>query len=102
MRIVNTKDTSCDVYVGVGSKWNNPFCHIAHSSTKILVSSREDAILCFNLWLTTDEFKDVEPERMQWILENLHTLRGKTLGDCSHPLPSHAGILQKLADEWAQ
>jgi hypothetical protein len=77
--------------------YGNPFSHLnAKGTTK--VKSRDEAILCFQLWIDGTGFQDVEPERRQWILDNLKELKGKVLGCYCHPLSCHGEIYIKMLD----
>ncbi len=105
MPIVNAHDTRCDVFVGPrpaepNAHFGNPFSHVGHSTTKVVVESREEANRCYEAWLKGDEFQEIEPKRLLWILENLPSLKGRILGDWVYPIPSNAGVLEKLLNEW--
>lgn len=103
MPIVNIKTQPCDVYVGRQNNkthFGNPFSHIAHSTIKHVVATREEAVSSFEKWILGEAHEDVEPDRLLWILENLHTLKGKTLGCWCAPKACHASVLERLANEW--
>lgn len=72
----------CDVYVGRGSIWGNPF--------RIGVDGeREDVIRKYEEYLRGR--KD--------LIKLLPTLRGKRIGCWCSPLKCHADLLAKWADE---
>lgn len=111
MPIVNASNTRHDVYVGICGPWANPFNHHDHStvipydgnpsnnSYMIKVETREEANACFEMWLKGEAFEEVFPERRAFILENLHTLKGKVLGSNSWPLECSAAVLERMANE---
>jgi len=80
-RVVNCRHESYDIYIGRGSKWGNPF-RIGKDGT------REEVIEKYREWLSG-----------QWeLLDEVHTLRGKTLGCYCKPLDCHGDILVGLVD----
>jgi hypothetical protein len=81
--VVNIRRERCDVYVGRGSKWGNPFSHLIGGMT------RREAIESYEAWL-----KD-QPELMAALPE----LRGKVLGCYCKPDPCRADVLARLANE---
>lgn len=90
--VVNLKHTKeYDVYCGRGSKWGNPFTHIKHKDTlaQFVVNTRKDAIDSYEKWILTQEH----------LLNDLHELRGKTLGCYCKPKRCHCDILAQLADQ---
>lgn len=91
MRVVNIKKESCDVYIGRGSKWGNPFTHIKNRKTlaKYIVNSREEAISKYRDWILD------QPK----LLESLHELKGKTLGCFCKPKSCHGDILIELINK---
>lgn len=90
-RVVNVRKEVCDVYIGRGSVWGNPFTHLPLTSTKAhyKVTSREGAILAYRQWLLQ------HPE----LLMLLPTLREKALGCYCKPAPCHGDVLAELADQ---
>lgn len=86
-----------DVYIGrptKGQHWGfgNPFVVGVHAP-------RGEAIKLFQKWLETGESlgsSDATPERRSWILNNLESLKGKTLGCFCSPNPCHGSVLLKL------
>ena len=90
-RVVNKYKESYDVYIGRGSKWGNPFTHIADKKTKadFIVASRDEAIESYRDWLLK------QPQ----LLNDLHELKGKTLGCFCKPKKCHGDILVELVNE---
>ena len=92
MKVVHCKKESYDVYIGRPSKWGNPFSHLEDSKqSKFKVGSRKEAIESFKEWITKGEG--------QYLLEDLHELKGKTLGCWCKPKSCHGDILLELANQ---
>ena len=68
-----------DIYVGRPSKWGNPFRS----------GIREDDISYYEAWIMN------QPR----LLDALDELRGHRLMCHCHPLPCHADILARMADD---
>lgn len=79
--VVNIKDSDCDVYIGRGSKWGNPF-RIGKNG------SREEVIEKYKEWLMHTEA----------LLANLCELKDKVLGCHCKPLPCHGDVLVELVN----
>ena len=98
-RAVNLRTEQYDVYCGrprAGQPWNfgNPFI-VGRDAPK------GQCIPMFELWLETGDPQgcpDATPERRQWILNNIHTLKGKRLGCFCKPRPCHCDILANKAN----
>lgn len=90
-RVVNKYKESYDVYIGRGSKWGNPFTHIADKKTKadFIVASRDEAIESYRDWILN------QPQ----LLKGLHELKGKTLGCFCKPKRCHGDVLVELVNE---
>lgn len=80
-RVVNVRVGACDVYIGRGSKWGNPFRICSNYN-------RRQVIAAYTLWLET------QPR----LLAALPELTGKTLGCYCAPLPCHGDVLLQLAN----
>lgn len=80
-RVVHCKKDPYDVYIGRPSKWGNPFVVGKDGS-------REDVIVKYGKWLNEN----------QALLDDLHELKGKTLGCWCFPLPCHGDILADRAE----
>lgn len=89
--IVNIKKHKCDIYIGRGSKWGNPFTHIKNKNTKALyiVDTRDEAILKYKEWILSQ----------QHLLDSLHELKDKRLGCYCKPKSCHGDILIELIEE---
>jgi hypothetical protein len=99
-QVVHCKKEPYQVYIGrgKGSKWGNPFTHIADRKTKaqFIVSSRKESIEKYREWILE------QPE----LLKDLEELKGKILG-CwcmpTNPKPDklycHGQILVELIEK---
>lgn len=102
-RVVNLhKNQPFDIYIGRSKNsqfhWGNPWTHLPNVANTTKVDSRELALECFRKWICGEAFFDVEPQRRDWMLRNLHLLKGKTLGCFCAPLGCHGEILLELAE----
>lgn len=88
--VVHCNRQPFDVYVGRPSKWGNPFSHKKGTKAEFIVGSREEAIAAFRAWITEDEG--------QYLLVDLHELKGKVLGCWCKPLACHGDVLAELAE----
>ena len=81
-KVVNVKNTSCDVYIGRPSAWGNPF-RIGKDG------NRDEVIRRYREYIQTiPDFKRVVREQ----------LRGKTLGCWCKPNACHGDVLAEIAD----
>jgi hypothetical protein len=86
-----------DVYIGRATgkrgKWGNPYTHIPDKATLAvhIVGSREEAIAAYREYITNGEGRH--------LLEDLHELKGKTLGCWCAPLACHGDVLADLVEE---
>ena len=98
-----------------GMHFGNPFSH-ANYKGAIKVGTVKEAVIAYEQWLRGEKYQDVEPERRQWILNQINngSLVGKPLvyytdkvpdnsyGRATYDpvtAPNHAHILQKLINE---
>jgi len=89
-------------------RYGNPW-HVEHIQAEHGISKDEARRIAADLyarWLDGDpDLAHVEPERRQWILDNLHQLAGHPLGcSCDLPAPGqvdhcHAAVLIALANK---
>lgn len=102
-KVINIKNKNTnEPYVYIGRK-NNTNQHFGNPFLIGINGNREEVIRKFELWITKKDYLDIEPERREWILKNLHLLKGKTLGYFCAPLMCHGDIYVKLWDidnEW--
>lgn len=87
--VVHCKRSKFDVYIGRPSRWGNPFSENPRSSAEVKVSSREEAIACYEEWLrqNPDIVEDIRRE-----------LRGKVLGCWCSPSPCHGDVIARIAN----
>lgn len=91
-KVVNVTDTNEEfLYIGRPSKWGNPFTHLENSLAEFKVSNREEAIKKYEEWITKGDGKH--------LLDDLHELKGLTLGCWCYPKSCHGDILIKLYDD---
>lgn len=89
--VVNKKNSEYDIYIGRGSIWGNPYTHHKFDTkAKYIVETREEAIRLYEIYAR----KNLN------ILNNLHKLKGKTLGCFCKPKSCHGDILVKLFKEY--
>lgn len=77
--LVNIKNEKCDVYIGRGTKWGNPFI-IGKDGT------RSEVIKKYAKWIQT------QPH----LMNSLHELEGKVLGCSCKPKACHGDVLLRL------
>ena len=99
-----------------GMHFGNPFSHTNYQGVQKVVPTVKDAVIAFEQWLRGEAHQEVEPERRQWIVNQINngSLKGKpivyytnTVPDNSYGVteynaqtaPNHAHILQKLINE---
>lgn len=86
-KVVNIKNNSpYDIYIGRGSKWGNPFPMKTNSEQE-----RVRVIKMYAEWIQLPE--------QQHLLDDLESLRGKTLGCFCAPLACHGNVLIALLKE---
>lgn len=92
------------VYIGrsqfTSTHFGNPFTHNSKKGLAyIILPTRELAIAAYKEWLEGTSWTNIEQRRRQWILDNLHTLKGKKLGCFCKPLSCHGDILIELLNK---
>lgn len=83
--VVHCKKSKYDVYIGRPSKWGNPF-EIGKDG------DRKEVIRKYRDWILTQED----------LLNQLHVLKGKTLGCWCYPLRCHGDVLVELINDRLQ
>lgn len=104
--VVNLKTDKYDVYIGrrrgnpiPHGHFGNPFSHKKGTLAVLELQSREECVIAYRKWLKGEDYHDVEPERRQWILNNLHLLKDKVLGCYCKPLACHGDVLLELINQ---
>lgn len=87
--VVHCKKKRYDVYVGRPSPFGNPFSHLDNTLAEFKVSTREESIKKYEEWLKN------QPE----LMAQLPKLKGQVLGCWCSPLPCHADVLVRLAND---
>jgi len=99
--VVHCQKKDYDVYCGRGncpktgqrSKFGNPFTHKMSNIAIYHVDTVEDAINEFEKWIITGDG--------QYLLKDLHELKGRILGCWCKPKDCHCDILALLADNFS-
>jgi hypothetical protein len=84
--VVNIKTESCDVYIGRGSIWGNPY-------VIGIDGNRVDVIAKYELYIR--KLLEDKPS----LVEELKKLKGRKLGCFCKPLDCHGDILIKILNE---
>lgn len=87
-KVVNLGDEDYDVFIGRPSIWGNPYSHKEGTSAKWVVGSRKEAIEKYREYIQT------QPK----LLNQVHKLRGKTLGCFCKPSMCHGDVLVELIE----
>lgn len=86
--VVHCKKSKYDVYIGRPSKWGNPFTHKEGTEAEFILPTRAEAIDAYRKWITQGDGKH--------LLNDLHELKGKTLGCWCKPQSCHGDVLAEL------
>lgn len=125
--IVSTKDTAAKAKEigGIdtlrhpdenGMHFGNPFSYTNYRGVQKVVSSVKESAILYEKWLRGEAYQEIEPERRQWIVEQIRngSLKGKPLVYYTEKIPdnsygtdtynaqtapNHAHILQKLIND---
>lgn len=105
-QVVNLRKSRYDVYIGrdpldqkSAKHFGNPFSYRDSNIASVKVQSHDEAIRAFYDWLSGAGYDELEPERRQWILDNLDKLRGKRLGCFCHPKLCHGDVYRVMLGE---
>lgn len=88
-KVVHCKKEPYDVYIGRPSIWGNPFTHKEGTKASWVVSSREEAVEEYRIYIYS--------QPALW-LKARKELRGKTLGCWCAPKACHGDILLRIAN----
>lgn len=97
-RVVNIRSNAkFDVYIGRKPRqahhYGNPFLVGA-------LFTQEGAVESFRKWLYGQAFKNIEPERREWIFQNMDDdLKDKVLGCYCKPLVCHGDVYVEILDQ---
>ena len=81
MSVVNIRKAKCDVYIGRGSKWGNPFIIGRDGTREEVIAKYKDYIL-----------------NSKELLKAIPELKGKVLGCYCKPLACHGDVLMELLE----
>lgn len=59
---------------------------------------RDTVIIKCLLWLAGLAYEDIEPDRWQWVIDTMDSLKDKILGCHCKPLACHGDIYKELLD----
>lgn len=88
--VVHVQRAPYDVYVGRPTIWGNPFSHRDETSARYKVETREQAIAEFERYLLS---------KPALVAKVKAELRSKVLACWCDPLPCHAHVLARIANE---
>lgn len=98
----NKKGLPNEVYIGrprdnCKFHFGNPFSHKINS--KATHQLPEGLVLsAFESWLKKENYLEIEPERRDWILKNLNSLKNKTLVCWCKPKRCHGDVYVKMLE----
>ncbi len=72
------------------TKWGNPWSHLTRTRAKFRVATREEAVATYERWIRANPSLMAEARR---------ELRGRDLICGCAPLPCHADVLLRIANE---
>lgn len=90
-KVVHCKKSEYDVLIDRTTMWGNSF-RIGTDG------NRNEVIQKYGQWLHGSHYTDFKQKERQAILDDVHTLRGKTLGCWCKPTKCHGDFLALLAD----
>lgn len=100
--VVNIRSADCDVNIMRPGPWGNPFKIGDRHPILPRRMTRAEAIQWFKAGLYDEPFCYVyarqHTRQFRWMRENIHVLRGSTLGCCCAPHPCHGDILAEMAN----
>ena len=92
-KVVHKNKEPYDVYIGRPSKWGNPYSHKPEGTlAEFVVPTRNEAIEKYREYIVFGEGNH--------LLDDLHELKGKTLGCWCKPKSCHGDILAELVDKY--
>lgn len=104
-KVLHIRNTHKDaIYIGRpkggqnNQHYGNPFTHLVNTTAKVVLGNREEAVKAFEQWILGTGYQNIEPERRQWILDNLDKLKGKDLVCFCAPKQCHGDILIKFSN----
>jgi hypothetical protein len=95
-RVVNRRKDKYDVYVGRGSIFGNPFSIGVDGSRDVVCDKHLDWLY---LWIEDKSEVIINGYSNKTVVENLNSLKGKTLGCYCKPQRCHADNFVYLLEE---
>ena len=94
-KVVNIRKEKCEVYIGRGSIFGNPYTHIPIKNTKaeFQVKTRQEAIDKYREYFYNRIENDTE------FLDEVLRLKDKVLGCYCKPLDCHGDIIKEFLDK---
>ena len=90
-RRVHHKKEPYDILISRPSKWGSPFSNKSHSTAPFKTKTRKESVEAHKDWLLNGDGR--------YLLNDLHELRGKTLGCwCLSSVSCHGDILVELVN----
>ncbi len=89
-KVVHHKKEDYDVLIDRTTKWGCPFSYREGTRAKYILPTRKEAIEAYREWITNGEGK--------YLLNDLHELKGKTLGCWCKPKTCHGDVLVELVN----
>jgi len=91
-KVVHCKRERFDYYVGRPTIFGNPF-------RVGIDGDNDECVEKFRRWIKGEIYRDLEQDKRQTILENVHLLKGLTLGCWCRPFKScHGDVLAEMAE----
>ena len=97
-KVVNILKEPCDVYIGRGSRWGNPF-RMPADGTREQVIEKYEAWLNGVIDVTIDKCKAAKVPTNSPTMEEIMKLKGKKLGCFCAPLPCHGEVFIRMIEE---
>lgn len=93
MKVVHCKKEPYDIYIGRPSLWGNPWILKNPQNDK----ERDEVCDKFEDWLK-GEYNGPFDSQREFIIKNIHILKGKVLGCWCAPKRCHGEVLLKIAN----
>ena len=72
--------------------FGNPFSHTNYPGVQLVVPTVKEAVIAYDKWLRGEAYQDIEPERREWILEQINSgiLKNKPLVYYTEQIPDNS------------
>ncbi len=100
-KVVNLRNFSfpynaCDMFIGRGSVWGNPFRISKRMSREMVITKHKEWLLS---WINEKREIIIDGYSNKVVVERLEELRGKTLGCYCKPLACHGDVLVAILEQ---